>query len=147
MALRIPATFTDHMSLAQFLAAPPTLNVLDTVVKDFVLPVNPTVCPPLGIDQFSIIVDLHGRTSLQTLPDQPCFKRVYWTFFQDHLSERLDVNPPVESVEDIDAGFDELTSDINEAITASASKRQPAKQPLPYISPTILANIRERKNG
>ena len=50
----------------------------------------------------------------------------------------------MDSVEDIDARLDELTSAIHEAITASAPKRQPAKQPLPSIPPTILANIREK---
>ena len=47
-------------------------------------------------------------------------------------------------VEDIDARLDELTSAIHETITASASKRQPAKQPLLSIPPTIIANIREK---
>jgi len=50
----------------------------------------------------------------------------------------------VDSVEDIDARLDDLTSANHEAITASTQKRQPAKQPLPSIPPTIIANIREK---
>ena len=56
----------------------------------------------------------------------------------------MDGNPQVESVEDIYARLDELTSAILEAITASAPKKEPATQTLPSIPPTILANIREK---
>jgi hypothetical protein len=45
----------------------------------------------------------------------------------------------VDSVEDIDAKLDA----IHEAMSASAPKSQPAKQPLVSIPPIILANIRE----
>ena len=47
----------------------------------------------------------------------------------------------MDSVEDIDVRLDDLINTIHEAITASAPKRQPAKQPLPSVPPTILANI------
>ena len=52
----------------------------------------------------------------------------------------------MDSVEDIDARLDELTNTIHEALSASAPKSQPAKQPLVSLPPTILANTRE-KNG
>ena len=60
------------------------------------------------------------------------------------MFERLNGNPRVDSVEDIDARLDELTNAIHEAMAASAPKRQPAKQPLVSIHPTILANILEK---
>jgi hypothetical protein len=42
-------------------------DVLDiVVVKDFVLPVNLTVCSALSSDHFPVTVDLQGRTSFQT---------------------------------------------------------------------------------
>ena len=44
----------------------------------------------------------------------------------------------MDSVEDIDARLDELTSAILEAMFASAPKSQPAKQPLVSILPTII---------
>ena len=50
----------------------------------------------------------------------------------------------MHSVEDIDARFDELSSAIQEAMTASAPNRQLAKQALHAILPTILANSREK---
>ena len=50
----------------------------------------------------------------------------------------------MDSVEDIDARLDELTNAIHEAMSASAPKSKPAKQPLVSIPPTILANIREK---
>ena len=56
----------------------------------------------------------------------------------------MDGNLLVDSIEDIDAKLDELTSAIHEAITASAPKRQLAKQPLPSNLHTILSNIRDK---
>ena len=54
-----------------------TPNVLDIVfVKDFLLPVNLTVCSALSSNHFQVIVDLYGRSSFRTLPDRPCFERV-----------------------------------------------------------------------
>jgi hypothetical protein len=50
----------------------------------------------------------------------------------------------VDSVEDIDAKLDELTNAIQEAMSASAPKSKPAKQPLVSIPPTIIENIREK---
>ena len=50
----------------------------------------------------------------------------------------------MDSVEDIDARLDELTNAIHDAMSASAPKIQPAKQPLVSIPPTILANIRTK---
>ena len=50
----------------------------------------------------------------------------------------------MDSVEDIYTRLDELTSAIYEATTAPTPKRQPAKQPLPPIPATILANILEK---
>jgi hypothetical protein len=47
----------------------------------------------------------------------------------------------VDSVEDIDARLDELTSAIHESMSASA-----AKQPLVTIPPTILVNICEKNS-
>jgi hypothetical protein len=48
----------------------------------------------------------------------------------------------MDSVEDIDVRLDELTIAIHEAMSASAPKSRPAKQPLVSIPPMILANIR-----
>ena len=50
----------------------------------------------------------------------------------------------MDSVEDIDARLDELTSAIHDAMFASAPKSQPAKQPRVFIPPMFLANIREK---
>ena len=45
-----------------------TPDVLDiVVVKDFVLPVNLTVCSALSSDHFLVIVNIHGRASFQIL--------------------------------------------------------------------------------
>ena len=52
----------------------------------------------------------------------------------------------MDSLEDIDARLDELTNAIHEAMSASAPKSNPAKQPLVSIPPTILANIREKNS-
>ena len=44
-----------------------TPDVLDMViVKDFVLPVNLTVCSALSSDHFPVTVDTWGRSSFQT---------------------------------------------------------------------------------
>ena len=50
----------------------------------------------------------------------------------------------MDSVEDIDAKLEELTNAIHEAMSATAPKSKPAKQPLVSIPPTILAYIREK---
>ena len=50
----------------------------------------------------------------------------------------------MDSVEDIDTRLDGLTNAIHEALSASAQKSHPAKQPLVSIPPMILANIREK---
>jgi hypothetical protein len=47
----------------------------------------------------------------------------------------------VDSVEDIDARLDVLTSAIHETMSASAPKSQTAKQPNISILPMILVNI------
>ena len=70
-------------------------------------------------------------------------KRVDCTHLQDNLSDRLNVNFLVDSVEDIDARHDELNNAIHEAMSASAPKSQSAKLPLFSTPPTIFANIRE----
>jgi hypothetical protein len=50
-------------------------DVLDTViVKDFVVPVYLTVCPALGSDHLSVLIDTTCRTSFQHLLDRPDFK-------------------------------------------------------------------------
>jgi Metal-dependent hydrolase len=122
-----------------------TPEVLDiVVVKDFVLPVNLTVCSAISSDHFPVTVDLRSRSYLQTLPDRPSLKRVDWTHFQDHLSDRLNGNPRVYSFVYIDARLDRLANAIHEAISASAQKSQTAKQPLVSILPMILVNIREK---
>ena len=72
-----------------------TPDVLDIlVVKDFLLPVNLTVCSALSSVHFPVIVDLRGRPSFQTLPDRPCFEQVDWTRFQDHLAEKNEQKSP-----------------------------------------------------
>ena len=60
------------------------------------------------------------------------------------MSDRFNGNPPVDSVKDIDARLAELTSAIQEVMSASAPKGQSAKQPLVSIPHTILVNIREK---
>ena len=60
------------------------------------------------------------------------------------MSDRLNVNPRVNSVEIIDAWLDELTNADHEAMSASATKSQHAKQPLVSVPPMILAKIREK---
>ena len=60
------------------------------------------------------------------------------------MSGRLNVSPREDSVEDIDARLDELSNAIQEAMSASAPKGQPAKQPLVSIPPMILANVVRR---
>ena len=111
---------------------------------DFVLSVNLAVCSVLISDHFPVKIDLRGQTSFQTLPERPYLKKVYWTHFQDHLSGRLNRNPRVDSVEDIDARLDELTNAIHEATSASAPKYQPAKEPMNSTQSAIIANIREK---
>ena len=69
-------------------------------------------------------------------------KRVDWTHFQEDLSGRLNGNTRVDFDEDIDSRLDELANTIHKALSVSASKSQPAKQPLVSIPPTILADIR-----
>ena len=92
------------------------------VVKVFVLPMNLTLCSAFSSDHFLVTVDLRDRSSFQVLPDWPCLKRVDWTHFQDHLSDRLNGNPRLESVEDTDARLDELSNAIKEAMSASTPK-------------------------
>ena len=120
---------------------PDVLNIV--VVKDFVLPVNLTVCSELSSDHFPVTVDIRGRSSFQVLPDRTCLKRGDWTHFQDHLSDRFNGNPRVDSVEDINAMLDELSNAIHETMYSSARKSQHSKQPFFTIPPTILANISE----
>jgi hypothetical protein len=100
-------------------------DVLDiVVVKDFVLPVNLTLCSAFSSDNLPFTVDVRVRSSFQALPDRPCLQRISWTHFQGHLSDRLNGNPRVDSVEDIDARIDELTSVFHEAMSASAPNSQ-----------------------
>ena len=127
-----------------FTVMPDVLDIV--VVKDFVLPVNLTECSALSSDHFSVTVDLRSRSSFQALPDRPTLKRVDWTHFQDHLSDRLDENSRVDSVPDIEDRLEELTIAVHEAMSASEPKSQPTKQSLVSIPPTILENIREN-NG
>jgi len=44
------------------------------VVKDFLLPVNQTVCSALSSDHFPVIVDIYCQSSIQTMPERPCFE-------------------------------------------------------------------------
>jgi hypothetical protein len=114
------------------------------VVIDFVIPVNLTVCSALSLYHCLVTVDLQGRSSLLALPEQQCLKQVGWTHFWDHLCNRLNENPRVDSVKDMEVRPNELTSAILEAITVPAAKRQLAKQPQLLNLPTIFTNIHKK---
>jgi hypothetical protein len=73
-----------------------TPDVLDiTVVKDFVLPVNLTVCAALSSDHLPILIDSSCRSSFQNLPDRPDITRMDWAAFQACLENRPLRNPVV----------------------------------------------------
>ena len=60
------------------------------------------------------------------------------------LVGQIELNPRMDSVDDIDARLDEQTNAIHEAMSTSVPKSKPARQPLVSIPPTIIANIREK---
>ena len=86
------------------------------VVKDFVLPVNLTVCHALTSDHLPVLVDTPCRASFQVPPDLPNLKRVDWAHFLDHLAAGLPGEIRVETMEDIDASLETLTKAIQDAL-------------------------------
>ena len=118
-----------------------TRDVFDiVVVKDFVLPVNLTVCSTLRSDHFPVTLDLRGRSSFKG-PSRPAkLETSRLDSLPGPLVRLIERNPRVDSVEDIDARLDELTNFIHDAISASPPNSKHAKQPLVSIPPTILAN-------
>ena len=112
------------------------------VVKDFVLPVNLTVCSTLRSDHFPVTLDLRGRSSFKG-PSRPAkLETSRLDSLPGPLVSQIERKSPSGSVEDIDARLDELTNAIHEAMSASGAKSQPAKQPLLCIPPMINAKRR-----
>ena len=120
-------------------------DVLDiVVVKDFVLPVNLTVCHALSSDHLPVLVDTPCRASFQVPPDLPNLKRVDWAHFQDHLAAGLPGETRVETMEDIDASLETLTKAIQDALRVAAPKRRPDEDRSRPVPPFILVKIREK---
>jgi hypothetical protein len=64
-------------------------DVLDIVVKDFVLLVYLTVFPTLRSDHLPVLIDTTCRTCFQRPLDRSDFKRVDWEAYQDCHEDRL----------------------------------------------------------
>ena len=108
---RAGASFCESMSLqipASFNSAN-LIDVLDIVVKDFVLPVTMTDCHALSSDHLPVQVNAQCRSSFQVPPALPNLKRVDWAHFQEHIAAELPGETRVEIMEDIDASIETLT--------------------------------------
>ena len=99
MSLQIPACFNSAN----------LTDVLDIVVKDFVLPVTLTVCHALSSDHLPLLVNTPCRSSFQVPPALPNLKRVDWAHFQDHLAAGIPGEIRIEIMQDIDASIETLT--------------------------------------
>jgi hypothetical protein len=120
-----------------------TTDVLDiVVVKDFVLPVNLTVCSALSSDHLPILIDITCCSSFQNLFDRPDFTRKDWAAYQDCLDDRHLGNPVVNDEKAINKCIEELTSPIREATAASAPRRRPHADPRPPLPASIQDEIR-----
>jgi hypothetical protein len=59
-----------------------TPDILDIVVKDFVLPVYLTVCHALTSNDLPVLIDTMCRASFHDPPGRPDFTRTDWATFQ-----------------------------------------------------------------
>jgi hypothetical protein len=115
-----------------------TPDVLDTViVKDFVQPVHLSVCSALSSDHLPILIDTICRTSFQNLLDRHDFPRMEWGAIQAWLEDRFLGNPEANGEGEVNKCVEELTSVIQEATVASASKRRPHHDPRPPLPASI----------
>jgi hypothetical protein len=108
-------------------------DVLDiVVVKDFVLPVDLTVCPALSSDHLPVLIDTTSRTSFRNLLDRQDFKRIDWVAYHSYLEGRLPGNPTINDEEAIDKCVEELCIANQEALAASAQRGRPRAATQPY---------------
>jgi hypothetical protein len=119
-----------------------TCDVLDIVVKDFVLPVQLSVCAALSSDHLPILIDTSCRSSFHNLPDRSEFTRTDWAAFQTCFEHRLPGNHVVVDEEAIDKCLEELTIAIHEATAASAPRRRPRADRRPPLPASIQDQIR-----
>jgi hypothetical protein len=89
------------------------------VVKNFNLPVHPTVCSALISDHLPVLMDTSCRSSVQNLPDRPDFMRMDRAASEACLKNRFQCDPIVIDEEVMDKCVEGLTSDIGFQASAS----------------------------
>ena len=120
-------------------------DVLDiVVVKDFVLPVNLTVCNALNSDHLPILVDPPCRASFQVPPDLPTETSRLGSLPGPLGCKTPWGNPGRNPTEDIDARLETLTKAIQDTLRVAAPRHRPDEDGSRLVPPFILAKICEK---
>jgi hypothetical protein len=104
--------------------------------------VHLTVCPALSSDHLLILIYTTCGTFFQKILDHPRFTRMDWLAC---LEDRLLENSVVNDDEIIDKCMDEMTSAIQQALVASATKRLPRSNPRTPLPTSIQDETRQKR--